>query len=382
MSQDYRPESEPLVLGAVFGEHAKTCNCDNFQIFSHRMNKKKVAVLGASGYTGGDLLRLLLTHPNIEITYLTADKHSGRKISDVFPHLMHLLDLELQPLDPDLIPRDLDVVFCALPHGRSAAIIKELFGRGVRIVDLGADFRLSHENYTKWYGDHPCPELLPQAVYGISELNKTEIAGARLIANPGCYPESAILGLAPVLKTELVDSGSIIIDSKSGVSGAGRSPELAYHFCEVNEGVKAYKIGEHRHKPEIDEALSKFSGCDIDVTFTPHLIPMDRGILSTIYVRLKEEVTTKELLELYCSFYDGERFIRVRNENNYPTTGDVRGSNFCDIGIRSNPIARTAIIISVIDNLVKGASGQAIQNMNVMMEFEESLGLDFPPVFP
>lgn len=346
------------------------------------MDKKKVAVLGASGYTGSELLRFLLIHPNIEITYLTADKHSGRKISDVFPHLTGLIDQELQPLDLNLIPQDLDFVFCALPHGKSASIIKELLSRGLNIVDLGADFRLSHENYRKWYGDHPCPELLPQAVYGISELNKAEIARAKLIANPGCYPESAILGIAPVLKNKLIEDDSIIIDSKSGVSGAGRSPDLAYHFCEVNEGVRAYKIGEHRHKPEIDEVLSKYSGLDIEVTFTPHLIPMDRGILSTIYVRLKEEVTTKELLDIYGNFYDGQRFIRIRNENNYPATGEVRGSNFCDIGIKSNPMNKTAIIISVIDNLVKGASGQAIQNMNVMMEFEESLGLDLPPVFP
>ena len=346
------------------------------------MDKKKVAVLGASGYTGSDLLRFLLIHPRIEITYLTAEKHAGRSVSDVFPHLTGLLELELKPLDLDLIPLDLDFVFCALPHGKSASIVKELIARGLRIVDLGADFRLSHEKYMKWYGDHPCPELLPQAVYGISELNKAEIARARLIANPGCYPESAILGVAPMLKNRLIDDDSVIIDSKSGVSGAGRSPDLAYHFCEVNEGVRAYKIGDHRHKPEIDEVLSRYSGVDIDVTFTPHLIPMDRGILSTIYVRLKEEVTTKELLELYSNFYDGERFIRIRHENNYPTTGEVRGSNFCDIGIKSNPGNKTAIVISVIDNLVKGASGQAIQNMNIMMEFDESLGLDIPPVFP
>jgi len=346
------------------------------------MEKKKVAILGASGYTGSDLLRLLLIHPNVEVTYLTADKHSGKLISDVFPNLRDLIDLELQPLDPNSIPGDVDIVFCALPHGKSASIVKELFNRSIHIIDLGADFRLSYENYKKWYGEHPCPDLISEAVYGITELKKSDIARAKLVANPGCYPESAILGLAPLLQRRLIDEESIIIDSKSGVSGAGRSPELSYLFCEVNEGIKAYKVGEHRHTPEINEVLSEYTGTEVSVSFTPHLIPMDRGILSTIYVRLKDGLKSSELLDEYDEFYDGEKFIRIRNENEFPSTVEVRGSNFCDIGIKSDPAKKTAIIISVIDNLVKGASGQAIQNMNVMMEFDESTGLDLPPLFP
>jgi len=346
------------------------------------MKKKRIAILGASGYTGGELLRFLLVHPQVEVTYITAERRSGKNIADVFPNLTGLIDLELQPLEPELIPGDIDIVFCALPHGKSAPIVKGLFERDVPVIDLGADFRLSHEIYRKWYGEHPCPELLSEAVYGLTEINRREISSARIVANPGCYPESAILGLAPVLKNRMIEEDSIIIDSKSGVSGAGRSPELAYHFCEVNEGVKPYKIGEHRHIPEIDEVLSNYSGLDVSVSFTPHLIPMDRGILSTIYVRLKDEITTTELLDIYRKFYRVEKFIRVRDEKNYPSTGEVRGSNFCDIGIRSNPAKKTAIIISAIDNLVKGASGQAIQNMNVIMEFDESTGLDFPPFFP
>jgi len=261
-------------------------------------------------------------------------------------------------------------------------VVEELVERGKRVVDLGADFRLSYRVYKEWYGEHPCPELIPQAVYGITELFEPKIAKAKLVANPGCYPESAILGLAPVVKNKMIEEDSIIIDSKSGVSGAGRSPELAYHFCEVNESIRAYKIGEHRHTPEIDEVLSNYSGLNVRVSFTPHLIPMDRGILSTIYVKLKEEITTRELLDLYETFYKRKKFIRITPEKIYPSTGDVRGSNFCDIGISANPKNRTAIIISVLDNLVKGASGQAIQNMNVMMGFPESLGLDMPPVFP
>ncbi|HXG30583.1 MAG TPA: N-acetyl-gamma-glutamyl-phosphate reductase [Thermodesulfobacteriota bacterium] len=346
------------------------------------MERKKVAVLGASGYTGSDLLRLLLLHPGIEVTYVTAEKHAGKRITEVLPHLRGLIDMELKPLDTKSIPADVDFVFAALPHGTSATVVQELIEMGKRVVDLGADFRLSYPVYRQWYGEHPCPELISEAVYGITELFHSRIEKARLVANPGCYPESAILGLAPLLKNRIVEEDPIIIDSKSGVSGAGRSSELTYHFCEVNEGVRAYKVGEHRHTPEIEEVLSRYSGLDVRVSFTPHLIPMDRGILSTIYVRLKDEIKTVELLDLYEDFYRGKRFIRIAPEGVYPSTGDVKGSNFCDIGVRANPRNKTAIIISVLDNLVKGASGQAVQNMNVMMGFEESLGIDMPPVFP
>jgi N-acetyl-gamma-glutamyl-phosphate reductase len=346
------------------------------------MEKKKVAVLGASGYTGSELLRLLLIHPKIEVAHLTADKHAGKRIADVLPHLRNFLKLDLKPLDVKSIPEEIEFIFTALPHGASAKVVEELIERGKKVVDLGADFRLSHHAYKEWYGEHHCPELLSEAAYGITELFESKIEKAKLVANPGCYPESAILGLAPALKNKMIDEDSIIIDSKSGVSGAGRSPELAYHFCEVNESVKAYKVGEHRHTPEIDEVLSNYSGLKVRVTFTPHLVPMDRGILSTIYVKLKDEITTRELLDHYENFYKGKRFIRITPEKTYPSTGEVKGSNFCDIGIRANPRNRTATIISVLDNLVKGASGQAIQNMNVMMGFPESLGLDMPPVFP
>jgi N-acetyl-gamma-glutamyl-phosphate reductase len=346
------------------------------------MSKKKVAVLGASGYTGSDLLRFLLLHPKVEVVYATAEKHAGKRIWEVLPHLRGFYDLELQPLDTKLIPDEVEAVFAALPHGASAKVVQELVERGKKVVDLGADFRLSYPVYKEWYGEHHCPELISEAVYGVTELFKPRIAKARLVANPGCYPESAILGLAPLVKNKLIEADSIIVDSKSGVSGAGRSPELGLHFCEVNEGVKAYKVGEHRHTPEIEEVLSSYSGLDVRVSFTPHLIPMDRGILSTIYVRLKEEVTTRELIDLYGHFYRNKKFVRITPEKVYPSTNDVRGSNFCDIGMRANPKNKTAVIISVLDNLVKGASGQAIQNMNVMMELEESLGLDIPPVFP
>ncbi len=346
------------------------------------MRKKKAAILGASGYTGGELLRLLYTHPHVEPAYLTADKHAGRNISDVFPHLGGFLGRRLEPLDPGALPRDIDVVFLALPHGESARVVRELYKKDLKIIDLGADFRLSRGVYKDWYGEHPCPELIEEAVYGLPEINRPAIKGAKLIANPGCYPTSAILGLAPLLKEKLIEPDSIIVDSKSGVSGAGRSPSLDYHFCEVNEGVKAYKIGEHRHIPEIEEVLSVYSGTGVNVSFTPHLIPMDRGILSTIYVRLKKKRTTGQLIGLYEEHYGKERFVRISPEKVYPSTSQVRGSNFCDIGMRADPENKTAIIISVIDNLVKGASGAAVQNMNVMMGFEESAGLEAPPIFP
>ncbi len=346
------------------------------------MSKKRTAVLGASGYTGYDLLRLLLPHPGVEISYLTAEKHAGRNISDVFPHLSGFLDMELMPLDPTSIPDDIEIVFLALPHGASAGVVKKIYERDIKIVDLGADFRLSQETYSKWYGEHPSPELIDEAAYGIPEINRARIKQVKLVANPGCYPTSAILGLAPLVNNGLIETDSIVIDSKSGVSGAGRSPSLDYHFCEVNECVKAYKVGEHRHMPEIEEVLSNYSGYDVTVSFTPHLIPMDRGILSTIYVRLKEAKTTGELIGLYENHYKGERYIRISPEKVYPSTLQVRGSNFCDIGIKANPANSTAVIVSVIDNLVKGASGAAVQNMNIIMGFDESTGLEIPPAFP
>jgi len=345
------------------------------------MEKKKVAVLGASGYTGSDLLRFLLVHPNVEVIHLTAGKHAGKMISDVFPHLKGFLDLELKPLKRKSIPKDIDIVFTALPHGTSAKVIKELYERDIKIIDLGADFRLSNKNYKKWYGEHPCPELIKKAVYGITELNRHKIKKAKLVANPGCYPTSSILGLAPLLINKIADHASIIIDSKSGVSGAGRSPSLDYHYSEVNEGMKAYKVGEHRHMPEIEEALSNYSGLKVKVSFTPHLIPMDRGILSTIYVNLNKSLTTKKLIDIYNEHYKDERFVRISPENVYPSTNQVRGSNYCDIGVKVNS-NNTAVIVSVIDNLVKGASGQAVQNMNVMMGYEETTGLEMSPVFP
>jgi len=346
------------------------------------MSRINVAILGASGYTGSDLIRILINHPNVEIKYLTAEKHAGKQLPEVLPVFTNILDQKLHQLKPESIPDNIDFVFTALPHGTSANIVKYCYEKGMKVVDLGADFRLSYKMYKEWYGEHPCPELLKDAVYGLPELNRTRIKKTKIVANPGCYPESAILPLAPLLKAELIKSNTIIIDSKSGVSGAGRSAELAYNFCEVNEGLKAYKIDEHRHMPEIIEVLSEFSGKKVILNFTPHLIPIDRGILSTIYVDLKKNINTSELISIYEKFYKKEIFIRIMPEGTYPSTHQVRGSNFCDIGAKVIKGRNKAIIVSVIDNLVKGASGQAVQNMNVMMGYKEDTGLNIPPVFP
>ena len=346
------------------------------------MSNLKVAILGASGYTGGELLRFLLAHPNVDVVYLTADRHSGKKIETVFPNLRGIIDCELSQLSIDNIPNDLDFVFIALPHGKSSEIVKFLFNKNLKIIDLGADFRLSYENYKKWYGEHPCPELIEEAEYGLSEINGESIKSAKLVANPGCYPMSSILPLTPLLADNLISENSIVIDSKSGVSGAGRSPSLDLHFSEVNEGIRSYKIGQHRHTPEIEEILTKHSGLNVKVSFTPHLIPMDRGILSTIYIKLNKKFSTSDLLKYFEKYYSGSKFIRIHPEDSFPSTSDVKYSNYCDIGLRVNEDNNSAVLVSVIDNLVKGASGQAVQNMNIMTGFPEELGIDNFPIFP
>lgn len=346
------------------------------------MQQYNVAILGASGYTGGELIRILVNHPNVNISYVTAEKHAGKAVSEVFPHLKGIFELKLEKLDAEKVPEDIDIVFAALPHGASAAVLKEIFKRNIKIIDLGADFRLNEGNYSKWYGEHPCVEILEDAVYGISELNREKIAETNLVANPGCYPTSSILPLAPLIKKGIVEESSIIIDSKSGVSGAGRSPSLDLHFCEVSEGFKAYKVANHRHSPEIEQHLSEFSSKDVSVIFTPHLIPIDRGILSTIYVKTEAEYSTSELLGHLEDFYTDCPFIRVFEEGKFPNISYVRGSNYCDIGVKSIPEKKSAVIVSVIDNLVKGAAGQAVQNMNIMMDLPETTGLHLNPAYP
>jgi N-acetyl-gamma-glutamyl-phosphate reductase len=294
------------------------------------------------------------------------------------------MDLELEKLEPVGIAEKVDIVFTALPHKAAMEVVPTFLKMGKNVVDLSADYRLRDaELYGRWYDKHLSPELLQEAVYGLPELRRAEIAAASLVANPGCYPTSVILGLAPLLRGRVIDSKSIIVDAKSGVSGAGRGAKVEGLYCEVNEGFRAYAVGgTHRHIPEIEQELSILAGGELAISFTPHLVPMDRGILSTIYANPLGKVTAADLITLYEAFYDGEPFVRVLPEGILPSTAHVRGSNFCDIGIAVDDRTNRLIVVSAIDNLVKGAAGQAVQNMNLMCGLPETLGLDFLPLFP
>jgi N-acetyl-gamma-glutamyl-phosphate reductase len=344
----------------------------------------KVAIVGASGYTGVELLRILHSHPEVAVTCVTSEQSAGRPVSDVFPSLRGRMDLVLENLEPAGIAEKVDVVFTALPHKAAMEVVPTFLKLGKNVVDLSADYRLHDPDvYGRWYDKHLNPELLKEAVYGIPELRRAQIAEASLIANPGCYPTSVILGLAPLLQGKPIDPKSVIVDAKSGVTGAGRGAKVDNLYCEVNEGFKAYAVGgTHRHIPEIEQELSLLAGTDLAISFTPHLVPMDRGILSTIYTTPLGKTTTAELVALYRSFYDGEPFVRVLPEGTFPSTAHVRGSNFCDIGICVDQRTGRVLVVSAIDNLVKGASGQAVQNMNLMCGLPETLGLDFLPIFP
>lgn len=344
----------------------------------------KVAIVGASGYTGVELLRILHCHPEVAITCVTSEQSAGKAISEVFPTLRSRYNLVLENLEPVRIADRADFIFTALPHKAAMEVVPTFLKLGKRVVDLSADYRLRDaKEYEAWYEPHMNPALLEQSVYGLPELRREKIAGADLVANPGCYPTSVILGLAPLLKKKLIDPATIIADSKSGVSGAGRSAKVDNLYCEVNEGFKAYGVGgAHRHIPEIEQELSLLAGKQLKITFTPHLVPMDRGILSTIYATPTSAVSSAELLELYRAYYQGEAFVRILPEGSFPSTSHVRGSNFCDIGITVDNRTGRVVVVSVIDNLVKGASGQAVQNMNIMNGFPENLGLESLALFP
>ena len=343
----------------------------------------KVAIIGASGYTGQELIRLLLRHPNVEITALTSRKFDGMKVAEVFRTFASEIDLTFTAPSPNHISNLSDLIICALPHKAAMNIVPELLKSGKKVIDLSADFRFNNpEVYEKWYSSHTCPGLLKESVYGLPELYRDQIRKANLVANPGCYPTSAILGLAPLLKNRIIDVKNIVVDSKSGVSGAGRTVAMDYLFCEVNEGLKAYKIGEHRHTPEIEQELSLLAHRDVIVSFTPHLIPIDRGILSTIYSNALKDTSIPELTGIYIDFYSKERFVRIHTEDSLPNISFVKGSNFCDIGVRFDPRTKRIVVISAIDNLVKGASGQAIQDMNIMYGFPEDSGIGNLPLFP
>lgn len=346
------------------------------------MNKIKVAILGASGYTGAELVRLLARHPQVRVAAMTGDRKAGMTMEAVFPHLGGL-DLPGLVAIESVDFSTVDAVFCALPHGTTQEVIAAL-PRPVRVVDLSADFRLADiATYAQWYGhEHRAPALQAEAVYGLAELARPAVAAARLVANPGCYPTASQLPLIPLLQAGAIEAEDIIIDAKSGTSGAGRSAKEANLYCEVTEGIHAYGIASHRHAPEIEQGLSQAAGRPVVVNFTPHLMPMSRGILATIYVRMKPGLKAADLREILAGRYAGEPFVRVLPAGVSPATRHVRGSNFCLMNAFDDRVPGRAILCSVIDNLVKGASGQAIHNFNLMYGLPETTALDQLPLFP
>lgn len=335
----------------------------------------KAAIIGATGYAGEELIRLLLGHPEIEITELVAKIERSTPITTIFPWLENKLDLECNSsIDVETISKNSDVVFLALPHRVSMDIAPSFLSAGMRVIDFSADYRLKDLNeYQKWYGvAHKSKEFVKNSIYGLCELNRQEIKTANLIANPGCYPTGAILACAPFLKDALVDP-DIIIDAKSGTSGAGRNAVASLMFSEVNENFKAYKVCSHQHSPEIVQELELQAKEKVHISFVPHLVPMNRGILSTIYMNLKKNISVFEAVDVLKKFYQGEPFIRIKPADMFPEIKDVRNSNFCDIGIKID--RKRLIAVAAIDNLVKGAAGQAVQNCNIMFGIDETMGI-------
>lgn len=347
-------------------------------------SKKKIGILGASGYTGADAVRLLARHPDVEITALTANTHAGKAMAEVFPHFF-MLDLPTLVAWEKVDWTSLDAVFCGLPHGTTQEIIAAVLAAnpGIKILDMSADFRLRDMNtYAQWYGhEHRAPKLQEEAVYGLTEFYREKIAKARLVACPGCYPTAALLALVPLARAKLIDPDDIVIDAKSGVTGAGRGLKQNTLFSEAGEGLSPYSIGSHRHAPEIEQELGVAAGSAVTINFTPHLIPMSRGELCTSYVKLNGG-SADDLRAALVEAYKNEPFVHVAGKGVLPQTQNVRGSNYVQVGVFADRIKNRAIVISVLDNLVKGSAGQAIQNMNLMFGFPETAGLEQIALFP
>jgi N-acetyl-gamma-glutamyl-phosphate reductase len=343
----------------------------------------RVGIVGASGYTGVELARLLCGCAGVSLTVATSRQYKGKHLAEVYPSLAGLVDIVCEDVQGEELAGRADLFFTAVPHQTAMDIVPTLLRAGKKVVDLSADFRLHDAAvYETWYQEHTAKEYLAEAVYGLPELYRREIAAARLVANPGCYPTSVILGLAPLLRAGMVELSSIIVDSKSGTSGAGRAAQTGTLFCEVNEGFKAYKVGAHRHTPEMEQEISLLSREAVSISFTPHLLPISRGILSTIYATLSRPVTDAEVYNLYRDFYNEDFFVRLCDAGTFPATQFVRGSNFCDIGLKVDRRTGRVVVLAAIDNLVKGAAGQAVQNMNVMCGLPETAGLMTVPLFP
>lgn len=343
----------------------------------------RALILGATGYTGVELIRILSSHPDVVIAGASSRQWAGERASRAFPFISGDRDFPLTTLEDLTSNPSGDVAFLALPHGESAASIRPLLEAGLKVVDLSADTRLRDPSvYEKWYGPHKDPEILERAVYGLPEIHRERIRGTDLVANPGCYPTTVILGLAPLINRQEVDAGSLVVDSKSGISGAGRGAKLTTSFCEAGEGFKPYGVLGHRHIPEMEQELSLLSGAPVHVRFTPHLIPVSRGMVSTMYVRLKAELSAKALRDEYERYYRKEPFVHVLPEGQFPDTLHVRGSNMCHVSVDVDERTGWVVAITALDNLVKGASGAAVQNMNVMAGLDEMSGLDALPLFP
>jgi N-acetyl-gamma-glutamyl-phosphate reductase len=340
----------------------------------------RAAVAGATGYAGAELVRLLTGHSGVQLTMITSRQFAGQRFDRVFPAMAGRVGLVCEELDDDRICSAADVIFTALPHQLPMKIAPEILRRGRKMIDLSADFRFNEAGvYEAAYQPHAAPQLLRESVYGLSEVYSSQIASARLVGNPGCYPTSALLPLIPLIQGGLVDPDGIVVDAKSGVSGAGRSPSLTVHHCEVNESFKAYKVAAHRHAPEMETILSREAGRSVVITFVPHLVPMTRGMLSTIYARPAGAATARTVQDCLTAFYAGRPFVRLRPPGAPPDTLHVRGTNYCDIGFVLDERARRLILMSAIDNLGKGAAGQAVQNMNLMFGLDEAAGLDQIP---
>lgn len=346
----------------------------------------QVGIAGATGYSGIELLRLLGNHPAVEVVLAGTESYVGQELAAVYPHLAGRVRLAGREATPEALAAECDVVFTALPHGVPMKLAPAVLAAGKKLIDLGADFRLRDTDaFATWYKHkHEAPDLMAEAVYGLPELFREQIASSRLVGNPGCYPTSCALAAAPLLKAGVVESRGIIFDAKSGVSGAGRGVNLGVHFSEVNENFKAYNIaGGHRHTPEIEQTLSDLAGAPVVVSFTPHLVPMTRGILTTGYFNLKDDLSTEQVLALFREFYANEPFVRVRPAGDLPATKQVAGSNYCDIGLQVDRRTGRVLVIAVIDNLIKGAAGQAVQNMNLLFGLPETTGLlNAAPVYP
>lgn len=343
----------------------------------------RVSIIGATGYAGAELVRLLLRHPKADVVHITSESYTGKSLSEAYPHLLGLFDQPLESIeDVEEIGVDSDFLFVGLPAGHAMEIGLLLEKAPTRIIDLGADYRFHDTTvYEQWYKiRHSHADA--ERVYGLAELYRNAIKDAKIIGNAGCYTTASILALAPLVKDGLVDLESIVIDAKSGVSGAGRSAKLPNHFPELYDNFKAYGVANHRHTPEIEQALSDLCGKSITLQFTPHLVPMARGILSTCYAKLKDGVTADRVDEAFHAMYNDEYFIRLRGRGAYPETKFVRGSNFCDLGWHIDERTNRVIVLSAIDNLVKGAAGQAVQNFNIACGFDEKLGIDMAPMYP